>query len=85
MAAQTGSSDISQGWQAIPSATSMSTWPGCEASLGKLVNACDYSFADLYRAACATTSMPADESEVRRADLYFFVLSNPNRTRRARR
>ena len=76
MAAQTGSSDISQGWQAVPPTTRPGAWPGCEASLGKLVNACDYSFADLYRAACATTSQPADESEVRRrAD--FFSLEPP--------
>ena len=57
--------DISQGWQSIPEATLPGQWPGCEASLGKLVNACDYSFADLYRAACTTTSQPAEEREAR--------------------
>ena len=40
---------------------------GCKASSGNLKNACDYSFADLYRAACATTSCPCDEVEVKAA------------------
>ena len=40
---------------------------GCKASSGDLKHACDYSFADLYRAACATTSCPCDEVEVKAA------------------
>ena len=40
---------------------------GCKASAKNLKNACDYSFADLYRAACATTSVPCEEDEVKLA------------------
>ena len=55
------------GWQQVGMPTEPGAIQTCQASGGRLTNACDYSFADLYRAACKTTSMEAEEDEVKAA------------------